>query len=253
MLARSFSRIPLAALVALVAPAIAQSPFDGCGTIVGGTHCLVMFQADVGGLYFVGDDAGGFAIGNRVRVVGTLDPYCLPICQQGDGCIEDATLGLCAHAITPLCFGDGSGTSCPCAGAGAPDSGCPNSTSLAGARLSASGNPSVTADTVVLSASGMSGARALYFQAAQLQAGGAGQLFGDGLLCASGATVRLATVTDASGASSYPAPGGVAISVRGGVLPGQMRFYQVQYRDLASFCTAAQYNFTNAIQVTWGA
>jgi hypothetical protein len=253
MTARTHLALGLLSIVSLTTTSLsAQSAFDGCGTIVAGGDCPALFQADSGGLYAVGEDCGGFALGARVRVVGLLDPLCLPLCGATDGCIEAATVGVCAHAVAALCFGDGSGTPCPCAGVGAIGRGCPNSSSAAGARLSATGSPSVAADSLVLTASGMPGARALYFQSSQLAAGGSGQAFGDGLTCVSGTIVRLATVVDASGSSHYPAAGGVPISVRGSVPPGSMRFYQVQYRDVASFCTGAQFNLTNAIQVTWG-
>jgi hypothetical protein len=46
---------------------------------------------------------------------------------------------------TPYCFGDGSGTACPCANPGAGGEGCANSGG-AGGRLAASGSASVAAD-----------------------------------------------------------------------------------------------------------
>jgi hypothetical protein len=60
--------------------------FEGCGVLVQGVEC-VLFQADAGGLYVL-DDTGHFEVGDRLWVCGVLDPYCITICMQGDGCIE---------------------------------------------------------------------------------------------------------------------------------------------------------------------
>lgn len=236
----------------LAASSAAQTRFDDCGTLVTGTYCKVLFQADQGGLYTFVNDSDGFQAGDRVHVVGLLPTSCVPICQQGDGCIQQENISLCAPGSVPYCFGDGSGTPCPCGNVGAPGRGCPNSESVRGARLAAYGSASVSADTLVLSGSGMPNGRTLYYQATHTPNGGAGQLFGDGLRCISGANVRLGTRVNANGASQYPQPGEPSISVRGMVSPGHVRFYQVQYTNQASFCTAATYNFTNGMQVTWG-
>jgi hypothetical protein len=63
--------------------------------------------------------------------------------------------------------------------------------------------------------------------------------------------VRLATKTNASGASQYPAAGDPSVSVRGGVLAPGMRTYQVWYRNAAAFCTTATFNLTNGLRATW--
>src|SRR4029079_17831326 len=98
---------------------------------------------------------------------------------------------------TGFCFGDGSGTACPCGNNSAPGSkaGCLNSFGQ-GAVLSASGAASVANDSVVLLASGMpASTSALFFQGTSPQTGGAGAVFGDGLRCANGTVVRLKTKT----------------------------------------------------------
>ena len=46
----------------------------------------------------------------------------------------------------------------------------------------------------------------------------AGTLFGDGLRCAGGTVVRLATKTNVGGASQYPDVGDPPLSVQGGVI-----------------------------------
>jgi hypothetical protein len=69
--------------------------FDGCGGLIAGaeTGC-VLFQADGGGVYVLGN-YGGFTVGARVRVTGFLNPICNTTCIQGDGCIDINTIGVC--------------------------------------------------------------------------------------------------------------------------------------------------------------
>jgi len=148
---------------------------------------------------------------------------------------------------TAYCFGDGTGTACPC-GTGAAGNGCPNSVNAAGANLAATGNATVGADTLVLTGTGMPAtATALYFQGdAQISV-----VFGDGLRCVATNLVRLGTKTNSGGSSSYPAPGDLSISVRGGVSAGQTKNYQGWYRNAAAFCTPSTFNLTNGMNVVW--
>ncbi len=155
--------------------------------------------------------------------------------------------------VFALCFGDGSGTACPCgnnSAAGA-NVGCLNSLGTGGG-LTSTGSASVTADTLVLQGSGMPDSSALYFQGTSVAGGGAGTTFGDGLRCASGTVIRLGTKTNVLGSSQYPTGGDALISVRGAVSAGDVRTYQCWYRNAAAFCTASTFNLTNAVQASWG-
>jgi len=152
-----------------------------------------------------------------------------------------------------FCFGDGSGTTCPCGNFGASGRGCASSVNAAGGRLLVSGNASVGTDTMSLNADGMPNSSALYFQGTSQQNGGAGITFGDGLRCAGGSIIRLGTKLNVGGASSYPVGGDQTVSVRGNVSAGDVRTYQVWYRNAAAFCTASTFNLTNGMQVPWGA
>jgi len=67
--------------------------FDDCGVLVQGVECL-LFKADGGGLYVL-DNTGDFNVGDRVRVRGVLNPDCVSICMQGNGCIEHNTISVC--------------------------------------------------------------------------------------------------------------------------------------------------------------
>ncbi len=157
------------------------------------------------------------------------------------------------NAGTAFCAGDGSGTACPCGNNSASGSGagCLNSFGLGG-RLAASGTASVVADSLVLAGTRMPNSSALYFQGTSQQSGGAGSAFGDGLRCAGGVVVRLATKSNIGGASQYPGVSDPSISVRGLVPPsGGTRVYQCWYRNAANFCTASTFNLTNGIEVTW--
>jgi len=153
---------------------------------------------------------------------------------------------------TAFCFGDGSGTACPCGnnsavGAG---QGCANSLG-AGARLAATGTASLAGDSVVLAGSGMPNSSALYFQGTAQGGAGLGTVFGDGLRCAAGSVTRLGTKNNALGVSTYPVAGDLSVSVKGLItLPGT-RYYQVWYRNAAVFCSASTFNLTNGLTVVW--
>lgn len=158
----------------------------------------------------------------------------------------------CATSPIAECFGDGSGAACPCgnessAGAGA---GCLNSLGTGG-RLVASGVALLYADSLVLHGSGMTDSSALYFQGTQVQAGGIGAAFGDGLRCAGGAIVRLGVRVNSGGASRFPERDGIGIALRGAISSPGQRVYQVWYRNSAAFCTPAPFNLTNAVRVVW--
>ncbi len=152
---------------------------------------------------------------------------------------------------TTFCSGDGSGTACPCGNNGALGNGCANSLSPGGAHLRASGNASLSNDSVVLSGTAMPDATALYFQGTTRQASGAGSVFGDGLRCAGGSVVRLLPKTNVNGASRYPGAGDPSVSVKGNVSTVGIRTYQVWYRNSAAFCTSNTFNLTNGVSLTW--
>jgi hypothetical protein len=153
---------------------------------------------------------------------------------------------------TAYCFGDGSGTACPC-GNDSPaggQAGCLSSV-LTGGKLTGSGAPSLSADGLHLNGSQMPNSSVLYFQGTTQVAGGAGAAFGDGLRCAGGSVIRMGTVMNTGGASIFPSAGGVPISVKGHVLAPGTREYQAWYRNSAPFCTSAVFNSTNAVRVSW--
>jgi hypothetical protein len=149
---------------------------------------------------------------------------------------------------TAFCFGDGTGTACPCGNNGVAGNGCANSVNASGAHLEASGSPSVASDTLILRGNGMPNAACLYFQGTTQQS----SVFGDGLRCAGGALIRLGTEVNVAGASQYPGAGNPPVSVRGMVpAAGGVREYQCWYRNAAPFCTPNTFNLTNGLEISW--
>ncbi len=152
--------------------------------------------------------------------------------------------------VTSFCYGDGSaGSACPCS-AGIAGAGCPNSIFSSGASLFASGDASVSQDSLVLHGVSMPNATAVYFQ-------GTTSVFGfvidDGIMCVGGTITRLGSKLNAGNQSQYPVGSEQPISIRGAIpaSAGVTRAYQCFYRNAATFCTPATSNRTNALSVTW--
>jgi hypothetical protein len=161
--------------------------------------------------------------------------------------------GASIATATPFCFGDGSGTACPCANdapAGA-RSGCASSLSIGGV-LAGSGRASVASDGFALAASNLpSSAFVLFFQADNQVAGGMGAVFGDGLRCATGGSIRLGTRLCLNGHARLPGLGDTPISLSGAIPPsGGTRHYQAWYRNPLGPCGSG-YNLTNGVTALW--
>jgi len=155
---------------------------------------------------------------------------------------------------TPFCFGDGTGTACPCANSGAAGHGCANSTFPLGAQLVTSGvaGASNATDTLVITATNIPGP-GLFFQGTGNFAGGAGLVFGDGLLCSGGTITRLGVVFPTVNSASVPGGSNPnPIHVTAGTASGDVRNYQCWYRDAAAFCSVSTFNLTQSVSLTWG-
>ncbi len=198
-------------------------------------------------------------------VIQSLDPYGFAIGRGGRHLVfrgrlagsVDAVFHLDLNPPTAFCFGDGSGTACPCgnstpAGQGR---GCRNSFGT-GALHSVTGVASISADTITLHVVDTSptGQAPTFFQGTSQAGGGLGTVFGDGLRCAVGTTVRLGTRVSVNGAVDfgYGVPGDPLVHVQGLVSSGAVRHYQVLYRNAAAFCTASTFNTSNGLTITWG-
>lgn len=151
---------------------------------------------------------------------------------------------------TRICRGLSSASpACPCGNSSLTSSGCGNSSNANGGALDVSGTSSITADTLVLSGSGMPNGGALYFEGTSY--GYIQTAFGDGLLCVGGGIVRLGVKFNAAGASQYPMAGDASIAASTGIAALGVRAYQVWYRDAANYCTSATFNVTNGQAVQW--
>jgi len=188
--------------------------------------------------------AGGFDVdgdGQHEILVG--DP-------SDDGGGNDAGLvrAFSEHSLLgqALCFGDGTGTVCPCGNFGGLGEGCANSGG-AGGVLEATGTPSVTQDDIRVFATGLRpGQSALLFVGATEVAGGSGTLFGDGLRCAGGQIQRLGVRSpDAQGAADW----GPGLASQYGWSAGQTRVLQTWYRDTVASPCGTGFNLTSAFRI----
>jgi len=225
----------------------------------------------VGGNWNVSSGPNGVGFGHEGSVV-TVDTVGLVVTQDvltglppsemiptpsGNSALVPSTfidgllrIDFAGSGMSTVCFGDGSGTICPCGNAGANGEGCANSTGVGGL-LSGAGTPSVAADTVVISGSQLPASTpGLYFQGNNVLNGGAGVIFGDGLRCAGGNIKRLKVVSAQGGQSHFPSGGSPSVSVRGGAVAGDTRYYQLWYRDPTGPCNGG-FNVTNALRVDW--
>lgn len=154
----------------------------------------------------------------------------------------------------PFCFGDGTDAPCPC-GNFVPSgtaSGCMNSTGVGTALLGA-GTAQVSADTLVLNATGAPpNVLGVIFQGRATAANGAGVPYADGLRCVQTNLVRIAAITASpSGVFTYPGVGQTSVSVRG-QLPasGGLRTYQIFHRNNIGPCLQ-HLNLSNGLAVVW--
>jgi len=127
--------------------------------------------------------------------------------------------------------------------------GCANG-SGAGAIMSASGNASAGASSLVLSTENLiPNQPGLYFQGNNAIAGGQGIHFGDGLRCAGGAVIRLQVrFSDSVGRSETTAD----IATVGAVSVGDVKRYQIWYRDPDTSPCGALFNLSNGLEIVWG-
>jgi hypothetical protein len=164
--------------------------------------------------------------------------------------VDDVAIVARAEPGVPFCFGDW----CPCTNNGSNGNGCATSFNPAGGNLTSSGTASVSGDSVVLSASGLSNSVITFFQGTATafdQIYGA-MSFGDGRRCVAGSVIRLKSVDAPGGVAQYPNPGDLSVSVRGAIpATGGARSYQVWYRNAADFCTISTFNLTNGLMMTW--
>jgi len=221
------------------------------GKLGGGLECFVACspagtQFTINGAVYVADELRILADGATATVSAKTSTR-----LRGQS-LSSFTLRGVTTVGTDLANGLPYGLPCPCGNSGAVGHGCGNSVNPAGALLEASGISKLSADSLVISGSGMPSSSALYFQGSTQVNGGMGVVFGDGKRCVGPGLVRLGTKLNALGTSSYPGGGDLPISIKGQITaPGGFRYYQVWYRNAAAFCTAATFNLSNGMRVEW--
>ena len=152
--------------------------------------------------------------------------------------LADGTLGV--DPVVAYCFGD----ACPC-GNNDPSAGCANSTGV-GALLTAQGSSSVGSDDMSMSVTNArTGQPGVLFSATvQLSP----QPFRDGLFCTNTNSIRLGVEFFAVGGNATWGPG---IAALGSFSPGDVRHFQVWYRDPTISPCGSGSNLTNALTVTY--
>lgn len=161
----------------------------------------------------------------------------------------------CEPQMGTYCYGDGSGNGgpdCPCMNNAPPSTGegCINSLGT-GALLTPSGDPSVSNDTLVMTATQYPPNTHGYFFAGTAQVnGGLGIQLGDGLRCIGGQVVRIGKVPP-GGSNTLPHPGDPPLSQQYMIPAGARRYYQFFYRNPAGPCSNG-FSLSNGVFVIWG-
>lgn len=150
----------------------------------------------------------------------------------------------------PYCFGDGSGSACPCGLQGGAGSGCPTS-ATSGARLSSSGRALFHLDSFSLHLADLP-ANAIGLCLAGTLSLGNGNLVGDGLLClqpyARSRTLRANAAGDLTMEQWNDLPHGHPMS---GAYRGATTYYQFWFRDSQNTCSGSGFNFSNGLKALW--
>lgn len=148
----------------------------------------------------------------------------------------------------PYCFG----SECPCGMDSLTCAGC-QSTSTAGATLTASGLANYSADSFRLSVSGIPpGKPGLCVKGSNRLSLGGGNPVGDGLLCTSPQLRSQVIVASPSGTVSMEKWRGLAFGTYPGTANvGSLTYYQWWYRDPSPSCSGQGFNFSNGWCVDW--
>jgi len=147
-------------------------------------------------------------------------------------------------AGTPFCFGDGTGTICPCGNFGGTNEGCQNSSGQGGVLFS-TGSPSISMDDLGFDVVQLPANKpSLLFAGPNLLAPGI--LFGDGLRCTGGQLARLGVRTSSATGTANWAP---SLAGLGGWSSGDTRYFQVWFRDPVGGACGQGFNTSAGVQV----
>ena len=187
---------------------------------------------------------------------GYIEVYTSGVSQEFNDNAEDGNGQVSALYVefsdtlktTVFCTGDGGGTSCPCSNIGAEGEGCANGTG-SGGMLRSTGSSSISdADLILEGSQLIAGQPGLYFQGNNAVNSGNGNTFGDGLRCVGGGVIRLQVrFSNAAGESATT----IDLGAAGGVSSGDVKRYQVWYRDPATSPCGTLFNLTNGLEVAY--
>jgi hypothetical protein len=238
-----------------------DSDFDGHGDLC--DNCPLnanptQLDCDNNGRGDVCEIAGGFQPDCQLNgIPDNCDPDCntngIPDdCDITGGSSQDLNSnGLpdeCEGPGVQFCFGNGTGTSCPCGNVSAGSGkGCLNSTNR-GAILYNSGLASVSNDSSRLTAIQLPGNKTtIFFMGNQQVNGGLGIHFYDGLLCLSAVRRYPVQVSSAQGQIDIVQVVGLS---NGLITAGSTWFFQAWYRDPTGPCLQSA-NLTNGLGITF--
>lgn len=224
--------------IVLPVDAAGSSTASGSGNLI--TQFLTDARAGLRVCYNYAPDCNGNGVPDGDDITG----------QYSNDHDLDGVPDECQPGWRSLCEGDGAATGggieCPCGNNGAPGEGCDNG-SGAGGLLSASGVPSVSNDTLTLTASQIPQVPG-FFLAGSLTAGGeAGVAFDNGLRCIN----PTSWLEKLDNGGSIPLPSAPPLSLITAAAPGDTMVFQYWHRNAGGPCRAGV-NATNALEVTWG-
>lgn len=239
---------------------------DGTRLLIG-AHYADTSEPDTGAAYLY-EEVGGTWL-ERAKLAGSdasfLEHMGVSVALDGAravvGAFRDQTVGFSAGEAyafdvalpapvgTAYCFGDGSGTACPCGNASAPGAGqgCRNSTGQ-GAWLELVGSASVSAADLAPYVHHLPQQQTcILFAGVSASNRGAGIAFGDGLRCADTTVVRLGIgFGNETGVASWaPMP-----KLAGVFSPGRVLRFQVWYHDATGGPCGQLFNLSNAVELT---
>jgi hypothetical protein len=226
-------------------------PVDALGSsnATGSGNLITQFMTDAGATvdvcYFFLPDCNGNGIADERDVAAH------GASNDGD---NNGIPDECEPGIRTFCDGDGAqngGLDCPCGNNGAPGEGCLNSSGQGGL-LTATGNPSVSNDTVVLTASQVPTISHGFFLFSLTQPGvgnsGNGAPFGHGIRCIS----NPGFVRKVINGGVAPGPNMPSLSAMLGISAGDTTYWQFWFRDIGGPCGPGTNNATNGIEIVWG-
>jgi hypothetical protein len=206
-------------------------------------------------ILFLNDGAGGFT---QHDVWDAIDRPAgvIPMDFDRDGDLDLALLDEIGDYVTFMenqsgptsvfCFGDGSGTSCPCGNVGDPGHGCENLHGTGGVNFAVSSvTPAAGGDMAEVVADGFNPAATVPFipiRGATVANGGNGAVFGDGLACVGAPVIRLPVRFGMAGSQAW-----TMLHLSG---PGTFH-YQLVYRSQGNFCDPSQFNTSNGLTINW--